>query len=225
MSKYYNKESSEDYCCCKYCLKETYLSYLGKIKNETIREFTEKCIAILPKPFWTEYASSSGKYHGGNDLRIEHVVGCLRLADEIIRQRTELGDWLRDEPDQLISAIMLHDGWACLETSPKYTQDDVDNERCLPDRIGRFVSEKCHAQLSFNTCLKVIDSFCSQDWLKIQLRIICNAIYYHAGPWTPGISSENKKWFAELPSSSVIYQMHNVDYMQTKSAMISRTGA
>jgi hypothetical protein len=203
--------------------KEIYFSYLDKIKNKIIRDFTKQCTDILPEFFWTEYASSSGKYHGGNDLRIEHVIDCLKLADRVIRQRQELGEWQGDEPDQLISAIMLHDGWTCTENSQKYTQEDVDNGKCLPDRIGRCMTEKNHAEIACRECGRKSCTYSSKYFSSFEIDLIFTAIRYHAGPWTPNMTSLDKDWFRNLPSSSVVYQTHNIDYAQSSFAAIGRS--
>jgi hypothetical protein len=202
--------------------KEIYFSYLDKIKNEIIRDFTKQCTDILPEFFWTEYASSSGKYHGGNDLRIEHVIDCLKLADRVVRQRQELGEWKGYEPDQLISAIMLHDGWACTENSQKYTQEDVDKGKCLPNRIGRCMIEKNHAEMACRECGKGREY--QSKYLKIpEIDLIFTAIRYHEGPWTPNMTNLDRGWFKGLPSTSVVYQTHNIDYMQASFAAIGRS--
>ena len=69
--------------------------HLCMIKNKSIRDFTEFCIVRFPEYFWTIMASTSNMRHGHNETLIDHIQGCLFIAEYVIEQFA--GHWTNNQ--------------------------------------------------------------------------------------------------------------------------------
>jgi 23S rRNA maturation-related 3'-5' exoribonuclease YhaM len=83
---------------------------LSLIKDMEILSFTEKVINNFPQEFWYKPASSTGKYHSktsaGDGGLVEHTKLMFWIA------KTMLDTKMYDvNPDIVLSACLLHDGW------------------------------------------------------------------------------------------------------------------
>jgi 23S rRNA maturation-related 3'-5' exoribonuclease YhaM len=91
---------------------ETELNY---IKDEKIRNFTEKAIFLLPDYFFTMAASTSGRYHPkfslGDGGLVRHTKVAVRIAVDIVS--LEMMNYSDLEKDIIIASLILHDGMKC----------------------------------------------------------------------------------------------------------------
>lgn len=84
---------------------------LNHIKDEKIREFTEKALEIAPDYFWHIAASSTAKYHSpsclGEGGLCRHVkANCMIAIDLLTLPMFKFTD---KQKDMIISALLLHD--------------------------------------------------------------------------------------------------------------------
>lgn len=187
---------------------------LDFIKDESIREFVKFCINSFPDYFWASLASPSGKYHGGESL-LDHVLGCVELGFEVCEQQF---NWTQKQKDHLIASLILHDGWKCGDGLKKFSEQDFLNKKCIESSIGMPKSDNMHAETGYEEILKLVEKF-NEGEIKIgssDYMEIANCVRYHMGPWTKIKSST--KFNLNWPYDSVIVQVHNVDFFQTKMA-------
>lgn len=97
---------------------------LGYIKDNKIREFTEKTILKLPNYFFTVSSSSTNKYHPkfslGDGGLLNHVrVACTIAMD--LMQLEMMNSYSDLEKDVVISSLLLHDGLKHGLEGGKYT--------------------------------------------------------------------------------------------------------
>ncbi len=85
---------------------------LNFIKNERIKE--NACILIdkIPQYFFTESASSTGKYHPEFSLGVggllRHTKAAVRIAKELL-DNNSISNFTSDEKDLILLALIMHD--------------------------------------------------------------------------------------------------------------------
>jgi len=197
--------------------------HLELIKTNPIRGFTEFCIDKMPEYFFSLPASTGGTHHGAGETLIDHVQGCLWLAEKVFEQLEKV--WTQRQKDQLISSIILHDGWRCHKTDGTirvYTQEDIDAKGLSNDLLGKFRSTSEHPESAFWNLLKLSVDF--NKWATENkknligakdLNAILSAIRLHCGPWS---ENKDKPFSLDWPYSNLTMVLHNIDYFQTLSA-------
>jgi len=195
--------------------KEDLNKRVEKIKTENIKLFVKYAVDRLPDYFWTIPASTSGKYHGGESL-LSHVLCCVDMGFFVCEQQK---NWTQLKKDQLIAALLLHDGWRCGDGLDKYTKEDFENGRCIESSIDLPKTNKNHAKIAFYKLFDLKEELISTSQITtssvMELVDILEGIYWHMGPWTEGDTFDFM-----LPYDSVIVQVHNIDYHQTKLSEI-----
>ena len=203
---------------------EIFKKHLDMISVGSIRDFTEFVLENAPGYFWEIYASSSRTHHGGETL-IEHIQGCLSLAEVVIKQFN--GHWTERQNCQLLSALMLHDCWKCgvPGEEQRYTEEDVIERNLLPEVIGTLKSSKEHPEVAYTQILYLSAKFnalARQNGKKQiggkNLQPILKGIRYHYGPWTQ--TQLTTPFCLSWPFDTVVMQVHNIDFMQTHGANI-----
>lgn len=199
--------------------------HLDMIHSKAIKDFTCFCILRFPEYFWTLLASTSGKSHGGSETLIDHINGCLWLAERVIGQFDKV--WTQRQKDQLLSAIILHDGWRCEDAQGQetiFTQEYLDEKSLSPELLGKPRTSKEHPEAGFRELLKLSVEFNtkaatdkSQLITSKDLSAILNAVRMHYGPWTTG-NDDHGKFSLDYPFSSLTLQLHEIDFMQTINA-------
>ena len=196
---------------------EIFKEGLALIASKNINAFVLYVLERLPDYFWTVPVSASGKYHGG-ELLVDHVLGCVAMGAEVCEQQK---GWTQRQKDQLIAAVILHDGWKCGDGEKKYTEEDFKKGYCVESSIGLSMTNKDHAEICYQNMLKLVEEYNKVAEFKIgpsEYMEMAWGIRYHMGPWTPAsdkIPPFDFKWSYD----SVIVQVHNVDYHQTKNSM------
>lgn len=170
------------------------------IKNEKIRETTNKILCHMPKWFMKEGASSTGKYHPsyaqGEGGLYRHTCAAVKIFHDItnlkfIRENdiTHIHDWG-------IAALILHD--IC-----KYGYEDT------PSRYVKFdhplLVRKWLEHLQYEDSSIVDEEY---------IECVCNLVESHMGEWTtskyqPGIV---------LPEPDVRdkFLVHLADYLASR---------
>lgn len=85
---------------------------LSYIQDEEKREITKDLIRQLPDYFFTIPASSTGKYHPSYALSegglVRHTKAAVRIAIDLLR--LDMFSGLSKNKDEIIAALLLHDG-------------------------------------------------------------------------------------------------------------------
>ena len=142
-----------------------------------------------PDYFWTDGASSSGKYHPkfsqGMGGLVRHTKAVVMFAEELLRMSSYA--YMKDEyKDYVIAACILHD--TCKYGMYEYSKDEYKNHAA--NAANRF-AEWCYAE----------------DYRPHFLPL--NAIRSHMGQW----STERE----DRPFTSVDRCVHMADYMASRS--------
>ena len=86
---------------------------LALIEDSALKEATENLVYKLPDYFFTIPASASGKYHPayalGEGGLVRHNKGAIKIALELLKM--EQYEDLLAYKDEIIIALLLHDGW------------------------------------------------------------------------------------------------------------------
>lgn len=164
---------------------------INLIANEELRRVVKSYLEeATPDYFWTDGASSSGKYHPqfAQDVGglVRHTKAVVMFAEELLRMSSY--SYMRDEyKDYVIAACILHD--TC-----KYGMDGFDKSEY-----------KNHA----TNASKAFAGYCEQVFDFTPHFLLLNAIESHMGQW-----STNKE---DRPFTSVDRCVHMADYMASRS--------
>ena len=164
---------------------------INLIVNEELRRVVKSYLEeATPDYFWTDGASSSGKYHPqfaqGIGGLVRHTKAVVMFAEELLRMSSY--SYMRDEyKDYVIAACILHD--TC-----KYGMDGFDKSEY-----------KNHA----TNASKAFAGYCEQVFDFTPHFLLLNAIESHMGQW-----STDKE---DRPFTSVDRCVHMADYMASRS--------
>ena len=164
---------------------------INLIVNEELRMAVKSYMEeATPTYFWTDGASSSGKYHPafsqGVGGLIRHTKAVVMFAEELLRMSSYA--YMKDEyKDYVIAACILHD--TC-----KYGMYEYDK--------AEYKNHACNAANNFSDWCSNFDDFCPSDYLL-------NAIAAHMGQWS---TDKNDR-----PFTSVDRCVHMADYMASRS--------
>ena len=145
---------------------------------------------VVPDYFWTDGASSSGKYHppfaqseGG---LVRHTKAVVMFAEELLRMSSYA--YMKEEyKDYVIAACILHD--TC-----KYGIDKFDK--------AEYKNHAANAAYYFG-------EFCECTYPRPASELLLNAIRSHMGQW-----STNKE---DRPFTNIDRCVHMADYMASRS--------
>ena len=164
---------------------------LDLIVNDDLRMAVKSYMdEATPDYFWTDGASSSGKYHPqfsqGVGGLVRHTKAVVMFAEELLRMSSYA--YMKDEyKDYVIAACILHD--TCKYGITEYNKSEYKNH-------ARNASEAFRA-------------FC---WVNIPYapsELLLNAIASHMGQW----STEKE----DRPFTSIDRCVHMADYMASRS--------
>lgn len=143
-----------------------------------------------PDYFWTDGASSSGKYHPqfsqGVGGLIRHTKAVVMFAEELLRMSSYA--YMKDEyKDFVIAACIIHD-------TNKYGIKDFDK--------SQYANHARNAAESFTR-------WCAEQYGFTPHFLLTNAVASHMGQW-----STNRE---DRPFTSVDRCVHMADYMASRS--------
>ena len=164
---------------------------LELIVNEELRMAVKSYMEeATPGYFWTDGASSSGKYHPkfsqGIGGLVRHTKAVVMFAEELLRMSSYA--YMKDEyKDYVIAACIIHD-------TAKYGIDGFDK--------AEYKNHAKNASIAFaNYCEQVMD--------YTPHFLLLNAIESHMGQW----STDRE----DRPFTSVDRCVHMADYMASRS--------
>ena len=164
---------------------------INLIVNEELRMAVKSYMEeATPDYFWTDGASSSGKYHPafsqGVGGLVRHTKAVVMFAEELLRMSSYA--YMRDEyKDYVIAACIIHD-------SAKYGIDGFDK-----------AEYKNHAR----NASKAFFDYCTQVMDYLPHYLLLNAVESHMGQW----STERE----DRPFTSVDRCVHMADYMASRN--------
>jgi hypothetical protein len=193
--------------------------HLKRIKSTPIKKFTEFAIARLPEYFWTLPASTTRLNHGAGETLLDRIMGCLYIARQVCDAQFK-SHWTQRQKDQLVSALILHDGWRCgVEGDERrITQEMIDERGIDQDLLGNLKTTREHPEIGYRQLLLIVQEFnamATKEKTKgigaKDVSMILRAVRYHYGPWT---EVRYKPFSLSWPYDSVIMQTHNIDFHQ-----------
>ena len=162
---------------------------INKIVKSDIQSFVKKVLYSFPEYFWTQPASSTGKYHPSCTIRegglLVHTKRVIWFGEQLIRaHRLER----RLDADLLMAAFILHDGQKGGKGYGNY--DDYTNHPILVrDRyIGSEYNIKGENPEESETIFEIVK--------------------HHMGPWTPPSVKKPMSAYSELELI-----MYHADYL------------
>ncbi len=164
---------------------------INLIVDETLRSAVKSYMAeATPDYFWTDGASSSGKYHPqfaqGEGGLVRHTKAVVMFAEELLRMSSYA--YMREEyKDYVIAACILHD-------TAKYGKKTFDK-----------AEYKNHAR---NAAV----AFAGWCWIEYGFQpseLLLNAMIAHMGQW----STEKE----DRPFTNIDRCVHMADYMASRS--------
>lgn len=164
---------------------------LNLIKNEELRTIThDYLLNRVPAYFWTDGASSSGKFHPamsqGEGGLVRHTKAVVMFAEELLRMSSYA--YMREEyKDYVICACIIHD-------TAKYGFEDEINKT-------EYKNHARNASIAFQRFCRECDYYPSE--------LLLNAVISHMGQW----STERE----DRPFTSIDRCVHMADYMASRS--------
>ena len=167
---------------------------LNYIKNERIKNSLITILKKLPDYFYTDPASSTGKYHPeyalGEGGLVRHTKVAIRIAKELL-DNPSLNDFTDDEKDLIIFSLMIHDGLKSGLKKSKY---------CLfehPILISNFIKDNKN----------------ELDLTLDEIDFVSDAVLTHMGPWTKDYKGNE---VLTPPTSKSQKFVHMCDYLASR---------
>ena len=164
---------------------------LDLIVNDDLRMAVKSYMdEAVPEYFWTDGASSSGKYHPefsqGVGGLVRHTKAVVMFAEELLRMSSYA--YMREEyKDYVIAACIIHD-------TAKYGCGEYDKK-----------AYKDHAR----NAAKAFADYCEQVMDYQPSEFLLNAVAAHMGQWATDRE--------DRPFTSIDRCVHMADYMASRS--------
>lgn len=84
---------------------------LALIESTVIKGLVQQGVNLIPDYFYHVPASSTGKYHPSYTVGDEGLYRHVQAAVRIAKMLFTIHDFVQDEQDCIIGALILHDGW------------------------------------------------------------------------------------------------------------------
>lgn len=165
---------------------------LELIVNEDLRMAVKSYMEdATPDYFWTDGASSSGKYHPqfaqGEGGLVRHTKAVVMFAEELLRMSSYA--YMKDEyKDYVIAACIIHD-------TQKYGFGDTINKE-------EYKNHARNAAIAFK-------HFCETELDYKPSEFLLNAVAAHMGQW----STDR----ADRPFTSIDRCVHMADYIASRA--------
>ena len=175
--------------------KDVFKKELSYIKNEENRRNAEVLISLLPDYFYEIPASSTGKYHPsfsvGEGGLVRHTKAAVRIAYELLNNKTIGGIFSDHEKDLIIVSILVHDGLK--EGNPKQKFTVFDH----PVLAANFVEQNKN-ELS---------------WSDEDIDMIASMIESHMGEWN---TNQYSSVVLPLPRNRYQKFVHMCDFLSSR---------
>lgn len=180
-----------------------FASQISAIKNPAIKTLVLTVLQKIPQRFYTEPASSSGKYHSpmecGRCGLVYHTKMLVKWASEFLN--LEMYDELRPLQDEIYAACLLHD---CI----KFGFDD-GNKWTVYD----------HPNLAADFVMK--EALALGNVGKDSINRICGGIRSHSGQWN---CDNYGNELMPKPSTNFERFIHLCDYCASRSWVEANVG-
>ena len=168
---------------------------INYIKDERIKESAIILISKIPDYFYTESASSTGKYHpkfsNGIGGLYRHTKAAVRIAKELLDNNTIGSKFTPIEKDLIILALILHDSVKRGIPMESYTRFD-------------------HPLLAS----KLVSTYAKETSLKEEeITLLKSMIETHMGEWT---TDYNGNEILKKPTTKYQKFVHMCDYLSSK---------
>lgn len=167
---------------------------INYINNDRIRESAKVLVSLIPDYFFSEEASSTGKYHPafsqGEGGLLRHVKVAVKFAKEIFMTSTFRDHYTSDERDLIYLALIMHDSLK-RGNNERYTRFD---HPLLASKLIRDNKDK----------LKLTDS---------EIDLLCSMIETHMGEW---VNDYRGNKVLEPPTTKYQKIVHLCDYLSSK---------
>ena len=184
---------------------EVFGKELSYIKDNIIREMTAFAIEHINSYFFTEAASSTGKYHPEYALGLgglyRHTQAAVKIAHDLLQidlYKNEFSDYVKD---YIIVALILHD---CCKRGIYWDEKYTVHEH--PILVRKWLNEIFASDLC-STIERV------REITKEYIDAVSNLIETHMGQW-----NKNKYSKVELPIPQLAPQkfVHLCDYLASR---------
>jgi len=179
--------------------EELFLDELELIKDENLADSLLAILDILPKYWFTEAASSTGKYHPeyalGEGGLLRHSKAAMRIGYELLMDPC-IGDKYTDrEKDLMLMSLLVHDGLKLGLPKEKYTRFDH------PILMADFIM-KNRKDLNLS---------------EEDAKFMGDVIRTHMGPW---ITDYNGNEVLEKPKTKYQTFVHMCDYLASRKCLL-----
>ena len=179
--------------------EELFLDELELIKDENLADSLLAILDILPKYWFTEAASSTGKYHPeyalGEGGLLRHSKAAMRIGYELLMDPC-IGDKYTDrEKDLMLMSLLVHDGLKLGLPKEKYTRFDH------PILMADFIM-KNRKDLNLS---------------EEDAKFMGDVIRTHMGPW---ITDYNGNEVLEKPKTKYQTFVHMCDYLASRKCIL-----
>jgi len=170
---------------------EIFKDELKLIEYESIRNFTQEILTIMPDYFFEIPASSTGKYHPKYGLGTGGLVRHTRAAVKIAHELFNLEPFHPLEKSIIISSLILHDG---CKNGKKFANHTI---HAHPIIMVEFIHEQETPKML------VLDI----------LSVLCGAIASHMGQWN---TNDYSSVTLPLPQTGIERFVHLCDYLASR---------
>ena len=179
--------------------EELFLDELELIKDENLADSLLAILDMLPKYWFSEPASSTGKYHPeyalGEGGLLRHSKAAMRIGYELLMDPC-IGDKYTDrEKDLMLMSLLVHDGLKLGLPKEKYTRFDH------PILMADFIMKN---RKDIN--ISVEDA-----------QFMGDVIRTHMGPWT---TDYNGNEVLERPKTKYQNFVHMCDYLASRKCIL-----
>lgn len=168
---------------------------LSYIKNDRIRQSGEVLVEMIPSYFFTEAASSTGKYHPnfsqGVGGLLRHTKAAVRIAYCLLSNNSISYKFTNDEKDLIILAIIMHDSVKRGIPEEKYTKAEH------PHLASKLIKDNT-SKTSLN---------------EDEINLLCSMINSHMGEWNKDYDGNE---ILEKPKSKYERFVHMCDYLSSQ---------
>lgn len=177
---------------------KVFTTEINYIKNDRIKESLVSLINLIPDYFFTEAASSTGKYHPsfsqGVGGLVRHTKAAAKIGNTLLNNDSIGYKFTRDEKDLIILSIVMHDTVKRGIPEERYTK--VEH----PLLASKLIRDNAK-----NTSLT-----------EEEINLVCSMISSHMGQWNTDFNGNEV-----LPKPKTKYErfVHMCDYLATQKFM------
>lgn len=155
---------------------------LQEIDNIHVRDFVRNILTVIPERFWTEPASSTGKYHPSSSLGYMGLVRHTKQVFWIAKTMRDTKMFEQANFNVVLAACLLHDAWKYYGAS-KFT---YKNHASL-------AVEKIDGIVALTGCFKtLLPDGSNPDWYNLLLECIQAHNGKFTSEWTGEFNLEQK---------------------------------